>query len=276
MLNLYISHAPGDTAYLAQLLQWLKPLEDRYFLRIWYNRPPPRAQELPLPWNLLLFWYSPPRPPAPFQPDPPPELYEGHIYLFLTSHRSLAAPHIEQVEIPAATSRYHDLGAPLVRIFPVLVAPSHWKTYSRLAHFAPLGPRRSLEETSPKEEGYRELVAQLQPVIETLRRNWMEKHHQDGLPLDEFNRPAPRALPPPAFAALPGWLGWVLMGLLLYSVANWYANGCAPRIYHGDYKPLLPPEEQLEELPRPAIQPPKAPELPPERDSLILQPDGIE
>lgn len=278
MLRIYISHAAGDTKYLATLLEWLKPLEEKYFLRIWYNRPPSRAPSLPLPWNILLFWYSPPQPGAPFRPHPPVELEQGHIYLFLTSHRSLATPHINQVEIPAATTRYHDLGPTLIRIHPVLVTPSHWKTYSRLAHFPTLGPKKSLEESQPKEEGYRELINQLQPLIETLRRNWMERYHQDGLPLDDFNRPAPKALPPPALTPLPGWLGWVLVALLFYSVMNWYATGCSPKMYHGDYKPLLQPEEvQPVEFPRrPPAQAPTPVLLPPERDSLPKQPNGIE
>lgn len=278
MIRIYISHAPGDSKTLATLLEWLKPLEEKYFLRIWYNGPPPRPQTLPLPWNILLFWYSPPQPSAPFRPDPPEALGQSHIYLFLTSHHALAAPHINQVEIPAATARYHDLGPALIRIFPVIVSPSHWKTYSRLAHFATIGPKKSLSESQPKEEGFRELVTQLQPIIENLRRNWMERYHQDGLPLDEFSRPAPKGLPAPALSPLPGWLGWVLVFLLFYSVANWYATGCAPKIYHGDYKPLLAPEEQNPvEFPRkPPAQSPTPVQLPPEKDSLPKQPDGIE
>ncbi len=174
MLHIYISHAPGDAKHLGTLLEWLKPLQERYFLRIWYNRPPPRAQQLPLPWNLLLFWYSPPQPSAPFRPDPPVELFEGHIYLFLTSHRSLATPHIDQVEIPAATTRYHEHGPAYIRIFPVLVSLLIEILFPVWRIFPTLGPKRSLEESNPKEEGYREVVNQLQPIIETLRRNWIE------------------------------------------------------------------------------------------------------
>lgn len=276
MLNVYISHASGDTKYLTTLLEWLKPLEERYFLRIWYNRPT-RRQELPLPWNLLLFWYSPPGLSQPFRPDPPPELEEGHIYLFLTSHRSLATPHIDQVEIPAAAARYNEFGPEYVRIFPVLVSPSHWKTFSRLAHFPTLGPKRSIEETVPKEEAYREIAHQLQPVVESLRRNWMEKYQRDGLPLNEFSQPAAELPPGPAITPLPGWLGWALLVLLLYSVTNWYATACSPRIYHGDYKPLLQPEERPVEFERDQrVRPPAPVQLPPDRDSMVLYPEGIE
>lgn len=274
MLNIYISHAPGDAKYLATLLEWLKPLEERYFLRIWYNQGQRRGADLPLPWNLLLFWYTPPGSSAPFRPDPPPELEQGHIYLFLTSHHALATPHIDQVEIPAAAARYHEYGPEYVRIFPILVSPSHWKTYSRLAHFTSLGPKRTLEEMTPKEEGYREIVQQLQPIIETLRRNWMEKYQRDGLALQEFSQPAPALPPGQAVAPLPGWMGWALLALLLYSVMNWYASSCSPRMYHGDYKPLLPPEERPpQEFPRDQrVRPPAPVQLPPERDSLLLHP----
>lgn len=271
MLHLYISYAPDDAKQLIKLLRWLKPLEEKYFVRVWYNRPPPPPPALPLPWNILLFWYSPPRHKAPYHPDMPEQLEKAHIYLFLTSHKSITVPWITQIEIPQAVDRYTRLGASFIRIFPVVLTPSHWKRHSRLAGFKPIGPSKSLAEIKPEEEGYLQVVDQLRPIVEELRQNWIEETHRLGLPTDDFFRPPQAALPGPEPASLPGWAGWVLLALLLYSVTNWYTTSCAPRMYH-KYKPsILPAQKRTDEYWRlnPVLPPQEVPHVP-DKDSIKL------
>ena len=232
MLNVYISFAPNDAAYLVKLLNWLKPLEEQYFLRIWHNRAIPKAPELPVPWNLLFFWYSPPKPNTPYHPSLPQKLEEAHIYLFLVSHNSYMINYIENEEIPKAVDRFQRLGKDYIRLCPIQVAPSMWKQHSRLALFPPFGPKKSLKETQPEEEGYLMIAQSLRPIIEELRRNWMEEYKRLDLPLDGFHKKAPPPPPPPQqFVPLPGWAGWVILFLILFSVGNWFINSCAPRTY---------------------------------------------
>ncbi len=232
MLNVYISYAPQDAAYVAKLLVWLKPLEEKYFLRIWYNRAPPRPPELPEPWNLLFFWYKPPVVSTPYHPDLPGKVADGHIYLFLVSHHSYAVNYIENLEVPKAVERYQRYGDNYIRIYPVPVSPSMWMQYSRLAKFSPIGVKKSILETQPQEEAFLQIARTLEPVIEHLRRHWMEEHKRLDLPLDSFHKPAPPSAPPhERFVPLPGWAGWLVVFLILFSTGNWFINSCAPRAY---------------------------------------------
>lgn len=56
--NIFISHVPSDKPVLDKLLQWLHPMRDE--VNIYFKAPPPPPKQLPLPWQLLLFWYQPP------------------------------------------------------------------------------------------------------------------------------------------------------------------------------------------------------------------------
>lgn len=239
MLRIYISYAPADKPYLDKLLKWLKPLQEQYFLRIWYNTPVPGSR-LPYRWDDML-----------------DHLEAAHIYLFLTSYHSLSTAYIDQEEIPRAVARYIELGDAFVRIFPVPVSPSHWKKHSRLSGYKVLGGPKSLTEIKPEENGYLEVVEQLRQVVESLRRNWLEESYRTGQPIEDFSRPE---LPPPtapAFKPLPGWTGVLLILVLLYLVTSWYLNGCAPRMYYMyapkemPYQPL--PDQYLRNNP---LQPP--------------------
>jgi len=264
MLNIYISYAPGDRKTLEKLLKWLRPLEEKYFLRVWFDPPPAPPRRLPLIWQLLLFWAPPSFRRTPYHPDLPQKVREGHIYLFLTSYHALSTPHIDQLEIPAAVERSVLFGPDLVRIFPVLVAPSQWKKYSRLAGFPVLGPEATLAKVSPEEDAYQALVDQLEEAVVALRQNWLEEHRRTGLPTDDFFRPAPPPLPEPEPTPLPGWAGWVILLAILYMVTAWYTNYCAPRVYHKVRREGFP----FEDRPRPYYR-----EYPPEpADTSLLPP----
>jgi hypothetical protein len=251
MINVYISYAPADAPYVRELLRWLKPLEEQYFLRIWYNRPPPSPPQLPAPWQLLFFWYTPPGPRWPYHPDLPGKLEDGHIYLFVISHHTYQVHHIEHLEVPKAVERQQRFGEGYIRLYPVLASPSMWKQHSRLGGFAPLNPGRTIQESPHRERTYLEMMQRLRQDIEALRRNWMEEYKRLDMPLDDFHRPAPPEPPPPEeFVPLPGWAGWLILFFIFFSVGNWFVNTCASRTYRR-WK-LDPPalEKQPVEYPR--------------------------
>jgi len=251
MLHVYISYAPEDKACLDKLVEWLTPMQEDYFLRIWYNHPMPAPPRLPDIWQMLFFWYRPERPGLPYHPHLTYQTREGHIYLFLTSHHSLRVAHINQIEIPTAVDRYTELGQRFIRIFPVMVSPSHWKQHSSLSGFATLGPKKSIAETQPQEDAYLAIVEQLKPAIEELRRNWMEEFKRQGRSLEAFKHPPMLEEGRPVWKSLPRWTGWLILGLILYSVMNWYTDSCSPR-YYKRLRDVLPPvfERPPEEFPR--------------------------
>ena len=121
MLRVYISHAPADKPQLLKLLQWLKPLEEQYYLRLFYNKPAPEAG-LPYHWDAML-----------------DQLAEAHIFLFLISPNSLKTAYIEQEEVPRALARQAELGSQLVRICPVVLSAAPWEKQSRLGGQPALG-----------------------------------------------------------------------------------------------------------------------------------------
>ncbi len=215
MIRLYISYAPADKASLETLLQWLQPLQEKYFLRIWHNPVPKPWSRLPYRWDDMI-----------------DQLESAHIYLFLTSYQALSTAYIAQEEIPRAVARHIEHGENFVRIYPVLLAPSHWKKHSGLAGFKPLGGPLSLAEQQPPEKGYLQIVEQLEGVIVELRRNWMEEYHRLGMPLDEFSQAALPQGEEPGLRPLPGWASLVLLMALFYLVTSWYFSGCAPRMYY--------------------------------------------
>lgn len=233
MLQLYISCAPADRKVRDKLLTWLKPLEEKYFLKIWYDTGYPQLPPFPPAWQLLLFWYKPPKPEFPYHPELPAQAKSSHIYLFVTSHSSLITSYIDQVEVTAAVDRYVQMGEELVRVFPVLASPSVWQKHSRLSGFRVLGPAASLAKVTPEEEGYKLILEQLEPVIAELRQNWIEEHRRAGLPTDVFFKPPQKEIANTGITPLPGWAGWVILLGIIYAVTAWYTNYCAPRMYHG-------------------------------------------
>jgi hypothetical protein len=293
-LNLYISHAPEDRPQLIKLLRWLRPLEQQYQLKVWYNQPLPPPQPMPLSWRLLLFWFTPPGQQwYPWHPAIDSRVAKAHIFLFLTSYKSLSTPWIDEREIAPAVQRYTRLGPSRVRIFPVILSPSLWQQQSRLSAFHPLGPERPLSAYATEEEAYLVLMEQLEMVVQELQRNQAERQFLTGRPVeteqqadhpdeaflpegDDFSSHDPGQQRSPEFP-LPGWVGWTLILL----IAALTFSSVFPFLPVKKYRPrqaepeLLPEPEYPRENP---IYPPPT-EVPP-RDSVEEIPtydiDGIE
>jgi hypothetical protein len=232
MLNLYISFAPDDTQQFVELLKWLKPLEEKYYLRVWYNRPAPKPEILGLPWSLLLFWYKPPPPiKTPYHPDLSVKAAEGHVYLFLTSPKWISTPWVNEIELPVAIDRHAQLGNRLVRICPVQLIPSDWTKNKYLAGFKAIGPEKALS-TYADDEGYKAFSKAFGAILEEVRRNWIEETHFQNKPVHHFYTlaPAPKktAPIPPLF---PNWLGWLILAWIMYAIMNWYGTSCSPNRY---------------------------------------------
>ncbi len=272
-INLYISYAIQDQPQLNKLLRWLYPMRDE--INIWYNDPPPGPEPLPLPWRLLLFWYRQPDPRRYYLRNLQRQCERAHIYLFLTSYHAIQNSWIDD-EITTAVQRYTEFGERYIRVYPVLVSPSHWQTHSRLAHFKVLGPRRSLAAAVPEEEGYLEITEQLTRVVKELQRNLEEEKFAQGRSMQASDiapirtgsvRPNVEEDPalfyelPPAFTA-PEWLGWSVLFLLflvtLYGLQPERILGTPSRRYlnvePADRKPI----EYLRNYP-PMPPPPSAP-----------------
>ena len=197
------------------------------------------------------------------------QLNEAHIYLFLMSYDALSIAYIDDEEAPRAVERYHKLGKEFVRIFPVLVSPSLWDKQSRLAGFKVLGGDKTLKETQPPETAFKLIIEQLTKDIEDIRRNWIEEQHRLGESIDDFTRLELPPSPAPAYQAVSGWMGAVMVMTLLYLVTSWYFSGCAPRMYYLytprelPYQPL--PEPYLRTNP---VQPPENVPLRPNDDTI--------
>ncbi len=236
MLRVYISCAPADKPYLDTLLKWLRPLQEKYFLRIWHNPAPrPGYKEL-YQWDAML-----------------ENLEQAHIYLFLASKNSLGTDYIEREEVSRAVARHTELGEKYVRILPVILAPSNWNKSSGLSRFKPIGGVKTLLDWKSDPMGYQLVIAELQRTVEELRRNWMEEYHRTGLPMDEFFHPMRLAPAEPALKPIPGWAGVVFLFVIFYMVTSWYLSGCAPRMYHMYVPKSLPyqslPEQYFRENP---------------------------
>jgi hypothetical protein len=242
-------------------------MQDKYHFRVWFNHKEPRPV-VPFPWNVLFFWYNPSRLRAgAYHRDMPKEIEQAHIMIFLTSQKSITTGWIEQEEIPRAVERYQKFGQRYVRIFPLLVSPSQWKQHARLAAFEPLAlGGKAINQIEPEEDAWLKIVEALKPVIEELRRNWMEEHKRLGLPTQTFLEP-----PPPweeqaqAVVPLPNWIGYATLAALFWGLSNWYTEGCKPK-----HEPYYPKRYEIEdEYPRTPYQaPPTQQEVVP-RDSAI-------
>lgn len=245
MLRLYLSCAPADRPYLDTLLRWVRPLQEKYFLRVWHPPVQISGTNMPYHWDSML-----------------ENLEQAHLYLFLTSPNALSAGHLERDELPRAMARQAAEGGRLVRIYQVPIAPL--KAASPLTALTPVGGPRPLADWKTDDMGYRLLTRQLEQIILDLRRNWLEEHYRLGLPVEAFTRPE---LPPPAGPVLkpiPGWAGLVLLFIIFYMVTSWYLSGCAPRMYHHYVPESLPyqalPERYFRENP---VEPPQeVPERP--------------
>lgn len=179
-VNIFISHAPEDWQQLNKLLRWLYPMRDE--VNIWYNKPPPPPPELTLPWQLLLFWYIAPDNRQQYYKIIKTRRQKAHIYLFLTSYKSLSDRNVEEDIVVAATRRIagNDHIGPFV--FPIILSPSRWKEESRLASFKPMADGIPFTKYKVEEDGYLTVTEELAALLKVLQlRLGEEKFYQSRL-----------------------------------------------------------------------------------------------
>jgi hypothetical protein len=260
LLNLYISHADGDQKYLEEFLAEIKPMQEKYNLRIWHNHPEP-ATVIPFPWSLLFFWYRPrSNNRLPYHYDLPNELAMADIYLFLTSQKSVNVDWIKDVEERAATERYNTLGNHYVRVFTIPVSASQWRIFSSLSIYPSLGPAgKAINQLPTSKEGWATVLDQLKPIIEVLSQNHLEKRKIEGLPLNP--KPLPWNDTPPTLIPFPQWVGWAMLIAILFSTARAYDSQCTRKMAPGTIKRNPKPEEYRRENP---VQPPVDVPFPPD------------
>lgn len=219
-VNLYLSYTGDDRSVVQKLLIWLYPMRDE--VNIIYANPPRPLESMTLPWRLLLFWYEPPDPRAYYVRYLGQQLEQAHIYVFLTSYKSLADGRIEK-EIETAVSRQIQHSDRYIRIFPLEVSPSHWRKHSRLSRYKTIGPRQPLSQAKPEEEAYLTIIDQLAKEIKTVQRNLDELKYARTRP-GEASKAWPDLLgeiPPfkaPEAVSPPEWLGWVILIAIIVSI----------------------------------------------------------
>lgn len=234
-LNVYISYVPDDRKAVEKLRDWLYPMRDE--VNIWFNDPPKPPKPLPLPWELIAS-VLPIFNARDFRQDYARVDYRrkerAHIYLFMTSYKSLIDANIDN-DISLAVSRRIEGDWLSPRIYPVILAPSLWKERSRLARFQPIGAKKTLVETKPEEEGYLEIAEQLSKVIKDMQRDLNEAKYArariegQAVPaLPETSGAQPYLggeedllefrMPPQIYP--PEWLGWMIILVLFFSFAR--------------------------------------------------------
>lgn len=233
-VNLYISCADEDRAHLLKLLKWLYPMNDE--VNVWFRNPPSRLPSLSLPWRILLFWYRPPELLSAYEKVWQNQLHRAHIYLFLTSHKSLNDRVVDE-EITIAVNRRVEGDWRSPRIFPVVVSASKWQEKSRLANYESLGPPEPLNQVKPETAGWHELTTQIsehvrfvQSVLNEVRfyrnRPVIADEHPvtyaetaDPVPLPDLgDDPAAVTFVVPGVSYPPEWLGWAIIVFLFFGV----------------------------------------------------------
>jgi hypothetical protein len=232
-VNVFLSYAPEDRQQLQKLLRWLYPMRDE--VNLWFHDPPQRPPALSLPWQILLFWYSPPDPRIKYAKIYEKRREKAHIYLFLTSYKSLSNKTVAADVAVAIQRRLEEDNALAPLVFPVLLSPSRWKETSPLAGFSPLAAGKPLSSYSPEEEGFLTVTEELSTLIKTVQSALAEeKYYQSRpIPLSEWtSNTGKRRLPylgespellefdtiEPFYA--PEWLGWSLIFFILISVIS--------------------------------------------------------
>ncbi|MDO8365385.1 MAG: hypothetical protein Q7T20_01225 [Saprospiraceae bacterium] len=278
-VNIFISHAPADKAAADRLLEWLYPMRDE--VNMWHYDPPKRPEELPLSWRLLLPWYRPVDPRVLYKETLKIRRENAHIYIFLTSFKSLSTKQVEEDIVHAVSRRvdceWEDL-APLV--LPVLLSPSRWKEESRLAQFEPLAKGVPISKFTKPEEGYLMVTEQISAQVKVIQvklnesRHYQyhpEKHGNGISPADKNSYPYLGENPeqfnfdPPIPFRPPDWLGWSVIALIfMLTAGSLRKNHPAVSSLHLKARP----DKQLEiEYPR---NPPMTP--PPGKSEIILPP----
>lgn len=232
-VNIFISYSPEDKPQLNKLLKWLYPMRDEVNIR--YNNPPAAPEQLSLPWQLLLFWYSPPDFRDKYRRFLHAQREKAHIYLFLTSYKSLSNKIIED-DIDVAVNRRiagDNFYGPFV--YPVILSPSRWKETSRLAAFKPLAKGTPLSTLKHEDEGYLDITEEIAELVKLLQSRLGEEKFYQGRNVAIEAGMAPsrqRAIPylgesdekmefnsAPSFNP-PEWLGWSILLFLFITVIN--------------------------------------------------------
>jgi len=227
-VNLFISHAPADKPAADRLMEWLYPMRDE--VNMWHYAPPQKPEALALSWRLLLPWYRPVDPRILYAETLKIRRENAHIYLFLTSYKSLSNKQVEE-DISLAVSRridceWDDL-APLV--MPILLSPSQWKEESRLAQFEPLAGGLELSKFTQIEDGYLLVTEQISALVKVLQVRLNETRFYQNHPIGQEKDISPaskNSLPylgenpeqfdfnPPSPFRPPDWMGWSLIALI--------------------------------------------------------------
>lgn len=227
-VNIFLSHAPEDKPEAEKLMEWLYPMRDE--VNVWYYNPPKRPDELPLSWRLLLPWYRPVDPRILYAETGKKRRENAHIYIFLTSYKSLKNIQVEEDITLSVRRRIECEWRPLAPlVLPLLISPSRWEEESRLAQFKPLAGGIPLNTFPIPEDGYLMATEQIAALVKVIQVRLHEaQHHQylggDALPVSlnypAFSRPylgedprqfdfqSPRPFLP------PDWMGWSLIALI--------------------------------------------------------------
>jgi hypothetical protein len=230
-VNIFISSAPEDKPQLDKLRRWLYPMLDE--VNVWPKDAPKKPSELSLPWQILLFWYSPPDNREQFKKVVQVQREKAHIYLFLTSYKSLSNKQVEEDIDVAAHRRIEgdDVVGPFV--FPVILSPSRWKEESRLAGFKPLAGGVPLSSFKLEETGYLAVTEEVSALIKVLqKRLGEEKFYQSRLAKPDNDTPAVRKRSLPYTGGADEslelqeiapfqpaeWLGWSILLFLFISL----------------------------------------------------------
>lgn len=270
-VNIFISYAPEDRKQLDVLLRWLYPMRDEVDLR--YKDAPKKPTQLSLPWQILLFWYSPPDLRPQYQRILEAQRAKAHIYLFLTSYKSLSNKEVDS-DIEVAVQRRvegDDVLGPF--IYPIILAPCRWKEESRIAGFAPMAAGAALSSFKQVEEGYLMVTDEVAALIKVLQSRLDElKFYKSRLVEGESGQTAAKRASPylgDADDSLefhdiapfqpPEWLGWSILLFLFISLINYltpsqvlgagrYDNIRPANEYGWEYlreHPMVPPKDSL-------------------------------
>lgn len=279
-VNIFISHAPEDKPAADRLMEWLYPMRDE--VNVWHYAPPRAPEDLSLPWRLLLPWYQPLDPRVLYAETIKKRRENAHIYLFLTSFKSLKSKRVEE-DITTAVSRRIECSwgslAPLV--LPVLLSPSRWKEASRLAKFEPLAKGVPLSNFPQLDDGYLMVTEQIAALVKVVQARLNEarfyQYHPSSLekglqPMAKNSLPylgedpAQFEFQAPAQFRPPEWVGWSLIALIFTlsagsfrqqhpAVSSLHLKARPDKEYETEYPrtmPMMPPSEEEATLLPPA------------------------
>lgn len=263
-LKVYISYTADDKKTVKDLYDFLRPMHDE--VDIWYNDPPPAPKPLPVPWEWLSA-FLPIFLPRDYRNDyakvDQQRKERAHIYLFMTSYKSLNDSGIQN-DIRFVAERRIEGDDLSPQLYPVILAPSLWKEKSALSRYKTLGPKKTLIEIKPIEEGYYEIATQLSKVIKDMQRSLDEaKFAQGRLVSPDASSPSParKAQPylggddttlefkAPAQVNPPEWLGWMIWFFIFISVFR-SLSGDRPKATLGRYESAEPAQTWQPEYPR--------------------------